>query len=180
MKSTTQLGDIAELMTAAELARRGYIVSRPLTNGAPYDLLIDTQDGIRRVQVKKASRSITGAWRLMCSTSKSHRGRSPVSYNGRVDCIIAVDLDEPAYFLIFGNDLQNLSIFIRTDAAKNNQKDGIRLAADYSLDRYFPVLDLSSPGTDADSSASLKFPAQAVRNPVGLQMTVAGLSDFDA
>lgn len=142
MKNTTQLGDIAELMTAAELARRGYIVSRPLTNGAPYDLLVDTNSGIKRIQIKKASQTNTGAWRLMCSTSKSHRGRSPVSYEGRVDCVIAVDCETPAYYLVFGDDLKQQAVYVRTDASKNNQQSGVRMASDYVLDRYFPMLDV--------------------------------------
>lgn len=142
MKNTTQLGDIAELMTAAELARRGYIVSRPLTNGAPYDLIVDTDQGIRRVQIKKAGRTPSGAWRLMCSTSKSHRGRSPASYDGRVDCVIAVDCETPAYYLVHGEDLKQMAIYVRTEETKNNQKSGVRLADDYRLDKYFPVLDV--------------------------------------
>jgi len=142
MKNTTQLGDIAELMTAAELARRGYIVSRPLTNGAPYDLLVDTTEGIKRVQIKKASKTASGTWRLMCSTSKSHRGRSPVSYNGRVDCVIAVDCETPTYYLICGDDLKQGVLYVRTQATKNNQQTGVRMAADYNIDRYFPMLDV--------------------------------------
>ena len=141
MKNTTQLGDIAELMTAAELARRGYIVSRPLTNGAPYDLLVETSSGIKRVQIKKASKSPSGAWRLMCSTSKSHRGRSPVSYDGKVDCVIAVDCETPTYYLMCGDDLKQQVFYVRTDAAKNNQKIGVRMASDFNIDRYFPIID---------------------------------------
>ena len=49
MSDTTFRGDVAELMTAAELVRRGYIVSRPLTNGAAYDLLVDLGENIVKV-----------------------------------------------------------------------------------------------------------------------------------
>ena len=93
MSDTTFRGDVAELMTAAELVRRGYIVSRPLTNGAAYDLLVDLGENIVKIQVKRASRTKTGAVRIVLSSSKYHRGRSSVSYAGRVDYLVGVDCD---------------------------------------------------------------------------------------
>ena len=69
MSDTTFRGDVAELMTAAELVRRGYIVSRPLTNGAAYDLLVDLGENIVKIQVKRASRTKTGAVRIVLSSS---------------------------------------------------------------------------------------------------------------
>ena len=45
-------GDIAELAVAAKLAKLGYIVSRPLSDNAPYDLIIDKNGTLQKVQVK--------------------------------------------------------------------------------------------------------------------------------
>lgn len=139
MSNTTFNGDIAELMAASELVQRGYVVSRPLTNGAPYDLLVDMGDGIKRIQIKKAGRTTTGAMRFMLSASKSHRGRKSVSYFGLVDFVIAVDCERKAFYVICGDDLLRPEISVRIDAPKNNQQTGVRLAASYAIDKYFPV-----------------------------------------
>mgnify|MGYP003435673494 len=45
-------GDIAELKVAALFAEKGYFVSRPLTDNAPYDLIVDNGKTLKKVQVK--------------------------------------------------------------------------------------------------------------------------------
>ncbi len=126
------------MMTAAELARRGYIVSRPLTNGAPYDLLVENEKGIQRIQVKKASPLGTGVLRIVLCSSKWHRGRSRVSYYGRVDYLIAVDTEKSVFYIFGGDDLKSDEIRIRLEPTLNNQKNGVRLAEDYLIDRMLP------------------------------------------
>jgi PD-(D/E)XK endonuclease len=140
--NTTHLGDIAELVAAAELARRGYIVSRPLTNGAPYDLLVDVCGVIKRVQVKKTGLTVNGATRVMLSSSKSHRGRKSVLYLGRVDCVLAVDCLNHLFYVVTGDTLKSPQISIRTTPAKNQQSAGVRLSSDYGMDALFPMVRL--------------------------------------
>lgn len=138
MSTTTFKGDIAELMAAAELAKRGYIVSRPLTNGAPYDLLVDTDEGIKRIQVKKANPFENGSLRVVLCSNKWHRGRTRISYHGRVDYLIAVDTDSGKYYIFGGDDLKSDELRIRLTPTMNNQKAGIRHACDYEIDRMLP------------------------------------------
>ena len=138
MNTTTHLGDIAELLAAGELARRGYIVARPLTNGAPYDLLVDVGGSIKKVQVKKAGKPIHGAMRVALCASKSHRGRKSVLYHGKVDCVIAVDCDKNAFYAFTGDDLKGPQIYIRVEESKNKQTARVRLASDYTIDVLFP------------------------------------------
>ena len=140
MNETTFLGDIAELSAAAELVRRGYIVARPLTNGAPYDLLVDVAGIIKKVQVKKAGKPINGAMRVPLSTSKHHRGRKSVLYHGKVDCLIAVDCEINRYYVFSGEDLKNVQVYIRTEPTKNKQASGVRFADDHKIDLWFPAL----------------------------------------
>ena len=148
MSSTTFKGDIAELMTAAELAKRGYIVSRPLTNGAPYDLLVDTDDGIKRIQVKKANPFQNGSLRIVLCSNKWHRGRTRVSYHGRVDYLIAVDTDRCKYYIFGGDDLKSDELRIRLRPTMNNQKTRVRLASDYEIDRMLPMKMVGGTGLE--------------------------------
>ena|SRR3990167_2993892 len=144
MAETTFLGDVAELMAAAELVSRGYVVSRPLTNGAPYDLLVDVGGSIQKVQIKKTGVTVNGSTRIMLSSSKSHRGRKSVLYFGRVDCVLAVDCDQRTFYVVSGDDLKSPQISIRTTPAKNRQTSGIRFSVDYGIDSLFPVVGRQS------------------------------------
>ena len=139
MSDTTFRGDVAELMTAAELVRRGYIVSRPLTNGAAYDLLVDLGENIVKIQVKRASRTKTGAVRIVLSSSKYHRGRSSVSYAGRVDYLVGVDCDTREFYVVQGDNLKMAEIALRDAPSRNNQQIGTRAAADYKIHHWFPL-----------------------------------------
>lgn len=49
---TNYLGCYAEQAFASECIKRGYIVSKPFLDSSPYDLIVDTHDGLFKVQVK--------------------------------------------------------------------------------------------------------------------------------
>jgi hypothetical protein len=55
MRVTQRKGDIATAQAIATFTRLGYDVSVPITESAKYDLIIDTPDGLRRIQVKYSS-----------------------------------------------------------------------------------------------------------------------------
>ena len=164
MAMTTHSGDLAELLAAAEFVRRGYTVSRPLTNGAPYDLLVDLGPSIKRVQVKKSGITVTGAIRIVLSASKSHRGRAKVSYFGRVDCVVAVDCHTSEFFLVHGNDLQSNEIHVRRSLGKNNQALGVRLVDNYSLDAMFPLVLAESFSESCGDTVGLQMPISGLRH----------------
>lgn len=53
MAPLEQKGDLAELLVAADLRRRGYLISLPFGEDSPYDLVLDRGYGpLERVQVK--------------------------------------------------------------------------------------------------------------------------------
>ena len=135
--TTTHKGDVAELMAAAELLRRGYRVSRPLSNGIPYDLIVDDGQKLFKVQVKKASPT-AGGFRINLCSSKHHRGRERVLYTDTCDAVVAVDCDGNRFFVFFGPELQIGEIRLRIDAPRNNQKLKLNLHSHYELSRLFP------------------------------------------
>src|SRR5579871_5176959 len=73
-KDTTWRGDVAELLLIAELVRRGYTVSKPITNSAPYDVLVDTRRSIVRVQIKRTNRTANGNIRVKLSLTRYRDG----------------------------------------------------------------------------------------------------------
>lgn len=136
--STTHRGDVAELLAAAELLRRGYRVSRPLSNGTPYDLIVDDSRRLFKIQVKKAVIR-NGALRANLSSSKYHRGRARVLYKETCDAVIVVDCENVNFYVFHGADLNSMEVWLRTERAKNGQSVGIRPASDYELSRLFPA-----------------------------------------
>ena len=136
-ESTTHKGDVAEMLVAAELLRRGYRVSRPLSNGCPYDLILDDGRRLYKIQVKAARKAKECIRAVLCS-SKWHRGRTPVLYYTTCDAVIVVETDSLLFFVFSGDDLKSQEMRLRTFPAKNNQEKGIRNAADYDLSKMFP------------------------------------------
>lgn len=52
MRDTQRKGDIAVSQAISRFTKMGYDVSLPLTESASYDLIIDTVNGLKRVQVR--------------------------------------------------------------------------------------------------------------------------------
>ena len=55
MRITQRKGDTAVAQAIASFTKIGYDVSLPLTESASYDLIVDTVEGLKRVQVKYTS-----------------------------------------------------------------------------------------------------------------------------
>lgn len=71
MRDTQRKGDLAVSIAIATITKLGYDVSIPLTESAPYDIVVDTGKFLRRVQVRFTS---TGAvdLRRVHSNSKGY------------------------------------------------------------------------------------------------------------
>ena len=52
MRTTQRKGDIAVSQAIARFTKMGYDVALPLTESAHYDLIVDTGEELKRVQVK--------------------------------------------------------------------------------------------------------------------------------
>jgi hypothetical protein len=55
MRITQRKGDLATAKAIATFTQMGYDVLIPITESAPYDIVIDTSEGLKRVQVKYSS-----------------------------------------------------------------------------------------------------------------------------
>lgn len=56
--STQFKGTVTELQVATYLLQRGYIVSQPLVQDSKYDLIVDVQNKLLRLQVKTARKQL--------------------------------------------------------------------------------------------------------------------------
>ena len=100
--NSKSMGDIAEAVAAAELLKNKYVVSRPLSDNAPYDLIYDDGKMLQRAQVKgRFSKGGRIAVELYCSA----RSYSNTYQRGDFDCIIVVDMSTYDVALIKAEEL---------------------------------------------------------------------------
>jgi hypothetical protein len=110
-------------------------VLRPLCEGRRYDLVIDLEPELLRVQCKVAQR-LAGAMAVRLKTNRcTPGGYISTGYSAdEIDAICAYSPDLSRCFLIPIDEVSGRrAIHLRLDPAKNNQARGIKWASDYEL-----------------------------------------------
>ena len=72
LRDTKSVGDLSEMLLAGKLALAGYGVAFPLGENQRYDLIIEKNEVLSRVQVK-TGRLRNGVVRFNCYSSHAHR-----------------------------------------------------------------------------------------------------------
>jgi hypothetical protein len=134
MAPLKQKGDLAELMVAADLRRRGYKLAFPYGEDWDYDLIIERRGKLERIQVKHYT-SDGSIIHVRCYSKSLTNGRvkrtKPYT-RATVDWIAVWDptTARPYYVpsTVFDGYLQ---ITLRLTPARNNQSLGVRDARDF-------------------------------------------------
>ncbi len=143
--TSSQKGAVAEAEIAAALIQLGLVVLRPLCEGRRYDLVIDAEQTMLRVQCKWASRR-GNIVTTRCSTSRhTPAGYRKTTYSAKeIDAVAAYapELDR-CYLLPIAEVEGHPAISLRTAPTRNQQAKRIRWACDYelsvALERYWGV-----------------------------------------
>lgn len=129
-------GAVAELKIAAEAARLGIFVSRPLSDGRRYDLVFDVAYRLFRVQCKWGR--VFGDVIVIRTGTCRH---SPTQGYVRT----TYSTDEVDLFAVYCGDLDRIYLLpadfaaghhevrLRLAPAKNNQRVGVTMAAPYEF-----------------------------------------------
>jgi hypothetical protein len=135
MAPLKQKGDTAELAVALDLRKRGYLVSFPYGEDSDYDLVVDRDGVLERVQVKYTS-SDGQVILVRCRSYSLTKGKikSTKYYTAAtVDWIAVFDATtDRCYYVpavLLGSGMNVLSL--RLTPARNNQRLGVRMAADF-------------------------------------------------
>src|SRR5262249_7920557 len=99
----------------------------------PYDLIVDLGPVFLRVQCKRAWPS-KGCLAFNARSTDHGRGRG--TYEGLADIFGVYFPPTEAVYLIPIDAATGLQGRFRLEPARNNQRKGIRLAADYAIDRW--------------------------------------------
>lgn len=128
---TKTLGDIGVLKAQVDLIQKEYIVSVPLTEHAPFDLIIYKDHLMQTVQVK--ARSIKNG-RIEISFKSSYSDKNGVhskdADKAKIDlyCVYCPETDKCYYF---DPKKYDKSITLRIDLPKNKQIKNINLADNF-------------------------------------------------
>jgi PD-(D/E)XK endonuclease len=134
MKTATR-GNAAEARVLSELVGRGFDVLMPFGGGQPYDLAVHIADmAFLRIQCKTAWLVGRGCLAFHCRSTDHGRGRVP--YDGLAD-LFAVHLPvSDAIYLVPVDAVSGHLGRMRLEPAKNNQRRGVRFAADFEIERW--------------------------------------------
>jgi len=130
---TKNKGDLGVLKAQADLCAKGFLVCIPLSEHAPFDLVILKNGIFRKVQVK--ARTLTKG-KLTVRFAHSYSDRLGV-HTRKVDlssfdlyCIYCLDNDV-CYYFESSKFNKRSTLSLRVNASKNNQEQHISWADDY-------------------------------------------------
>ena len=128
-------GDTAEMMVAADLFRRGYRIAFPFGEDADYDLIVERDGRLERVQVKYTE-SRDGVVPIRCRSHSLTNGRvrQTKRYTSRtIEWLAAYDrITDRCYYVPAAELGEGRSLLhLRLGPALNGQRLGINWAADY-------------------------------------------------
>ncbi len=124
-------GDIAELAVAAKLAKMGYIVSRPLSDNAPYDLIIDKNGTLQKVQVKaRKSRKGCVFVELYSNTTSGSRMYQKKDF----DILAIYHIETGDIALVDHNEINTKQLILQIGSSKRFSKNSpsMKFFEDYS------------------------------------------------
>jgi len=132
--NTKQTGDVSVARILARLLELERVVSIPFGDNARYDLVVEVEGRLLRVQCK-TGRLERGAIVFPVSSSAAHRGGGRRSYHGEVDAF-AVHCPDTAQVLMVPFDAVadcRKEARLRVAESLNGQRQRVRAAASFLL-----------------------------------------------
>jgi hypothetical protein len=136
MATTKTKGDLAELMVATDLVRKGYKIAIPYGEDWDFDLIVCRDGRLERVQVKH-SKSDGAVIAVRCFSQSLTNGkvRSVKRYTAEtIDWLAVYDPTSDACYYIPAAELAGgrRTLHLRLGPPANNQQVGIRYAEAYT------------------------------------------------
>lgn len=135
MATTKTKGDLAELMVAGDLLRKGYKIAIPYGEDWDFDLIVFRDGRLERIQVKHTT-SNGHVIDIRCRSHSLTNGkiRRTKQYTAQIiDWLAVYDRTTEQCYYVPASELADgrSQISLRLIPARNNQKERIRFAEDY-------------------------------------------------
>ena len=166
--TTSEKGAWAEAEILAAAVRMKLFVLRPVSEGGRYDLAIDLEPRILRVQCKWGSRK-GDILAVRTSTSRcTPHGYVRTTYTrDEIDAIAIFAPSLDRCYLVPIEEIEGLSyVHLRLAPSRNNQELGIRWAADYDFETQ--IRRLQQRGQDGPQPLRRRLDADRIRSDLGL------------
>jgi hypothetical protein len=136
MRDTSGVGEISRLQIIAALARRGKQILLPVGDHLRYDLAIDEEGIILRIQCKTGRlRKGVVAFATCSVDSRSKKGTTlRRSYRGEVELFGVYCPDNDKCYLVPVEKVGPNECRLRIDSPQNGQKTHITWAKDYEIE----------------------------------------------
>jgi hypothetical protein len=132
-RNTKRIRDLSEIKAVEAFVRTGYHVSIPFGENNRYDLIVEKDSTLSRVQVK-TGRLRKGVIRFACFSSHAHRGGpSCRRYTGEIDSFAVYCPDVDAVYLLPIDAIPVHLGMLRVVPTLNGQSRKIRWARDFEL-----------------------------------------------
>jgi hypothetical protein len=127
-------GNATEAAVLNALVARNFDVLIPFGQGQPYDLVAHfPSENFLRIQCK-TGRLVDGCVAFNSRSTDHGRGRRP--YLGLADVFGVFFPPTETVYVVPVQEALGFCVRLRLGPARNNQKRGIRFAADYEIDRW--------------------------------------------
>jgi hypothetical protein len=136
MRNTSQIGETSRWQIIAALDRRGKQMLLPVGDHLRYDLAIDDQGTILRVQCKTGRLRNGAVTFATCSIdSRSQQGKCiRRSYQGEIELFGVYCPDNGRCYLVPVREVASFVGYLRIDPPRNGQKTRILWAEDYEIE----------------------------------------------
>ena len=131
--SSHAVGNVSEAVLLARFVRAGYQVLVPFGEGHRYDLVVDRDGALQRVQVKTGRLLATGVIKFAACSSHYHRGGTSSDYRGDVVLFAVYCPALDRCYLVPVDEVGTSHAYLRVDPVRNGQAAGVRYAADYEF-----------------------------------------------
>lgn len=140
--NSSEIGNIGETIALSEFAKRGITVLIPFGQNVPYDLVIEINNKLYKIQCKTTQKLIDGCkMRFNICRTNGFTGTHNTYTEEEIDflCLYCIENDYIALVPI-KEVLNQRDFVIRITKPKNNQTYGIHMADDYTLENQLRTI----------------------------------------
>lgn len=140
-ENSSKIGSVGESIALAEFTKRGYNVSIPFSENCPYDLVVEKNGKLLKIQCKTTEHIKNNCMEFNICRSNGFTYKKERYTNDEIDFVFVYCLENDYMGLIPIYEANKSSTFtIRLYLPKNNQKKGIHLYTDYEFSNVINTL----------------------------------------
>jgi len=139
---TKDIGNLGEVKVLCKLIELGYNVSIPYGDNTPYDLIIEKDCKLYKIQIKASTQTSEGKTTFELSgRRRNSTGQKTSTYtNQDVDYYALYSIVRDKIYLVSFKDASSNSINIRFENPKNNNFTNVKMENDYLIEKVLETI----------------------------------------